>query len=464
MISFDALASRVRAFADEHSLASGGTAVLAVSGGADSTAMAALLLQSGLVRDAVLAHFDHRLRGEDAAARDRAAVDALGRRFDVPVVAGAWDAPRPDEASARDARYAFLLATARRHRASVVATGHTFDDQAETVLMHALRGAGLHGLAGIAPSRPWPFAVTDDVVPVLVRPLLALRRDETRALCLALGLAFVDDETNAVPARTRTRIRLELLTRAEAASPAVRATLWRLARDARLAATAIDAAVAHAIVSAHAGAGVVLSRPALATLQRDAAPFAVRLALVRLLGDARDFERRHYALLAGSAAVATGATFMLPRGVVATFDADALLLSVGAPAVPTIAPDVALPLPWSGPIGGWEIEVRRVAGTVSVGGTVFSAPADAVVRGRRPGDRIRLRGHSRKLQDDFVDRKLPRRLRECVPVIASGADVWWTPFAHADLTERGGRYSVRARPREGMAAAGFLDLAGARPR
>ena len=96
------------------------------------------------------AHFDHGLRGEEAAAGDRAAVEALCARYGIELEVGAWDAPARGEAAAREARYAFLRDVAATRGIDVIATGHTADDQAETVVLHAARGAGLHGLRGMA--------------------------------------------------------------------------------------------------------------------------------------------------------------------------------------------------------------------------------------------------------------------------------------------------------------------------
>jgi len=146
-----------------------------------------LAAAAGLVVTAV--HVDHGLRpgSEVEAGVVRAAADGLGTAFRSERVVVA---PGPNlEARARAARYGVLPAD--------VLTGHTADDQAETVLLNLVRGAGLDGLAGIAPGPR--------------HPILALRRHETRALCLALGLTPVDDPSNADPAHRRNRVRHELL-------------------------------------------------------------------------------------------------------------------------------------------------------------------------------------------------------------------------------------------------------------
>jgi tRNA(Ile)-lysidine synthase len=158
----------------------------AVSGGADSLALLVLAVESGCRVTAV--HVDHGLRPGSAGEADvvRAAADRWGAAFRgvrAPVE------PGPNlEARARVARYAALPAA--------VLTGHTADDQAETMLLNLLRGAGLDGLAGMDPRS---------------RPLRRLRRCETRALCEALGLEPVEDPTNRDSAFRRNRIRHELL-------------------------------------------------------------------------------------------------------------------------------------------------------------------------------------------------------------------------------------------------------------
>ena len=434
-----AIEGRVRAFAGRHmSSLADARVVVGASGGADSAAAVALLCEAGLIdrRRAVVAHFDHRLRGEADAAADLEAVCALCRRYGIELVTGEWASPVVGEAAAREARYRFLRETAAKHGARVVITGHTSDDQVETVLMHALRGAGLHGLAGMAAVSRLPGEPTSGVE--VWRPLLWVSREETRAYCAARGLGYVDDPSNEDRAFLRNRIRLDVLPRIERAAPRVRSTLLALASAAREGVVAFEEAAADALVAATVADGgeVMLSRRVLRELPAEVVPYAYRLGLVRLLGDARDFDRRHYARLARAAFAATGSMFELPRGVVATVDAEAIVLSVGAPGAPTIAMDFVVPLPYVGAAGAWSIEVApvRARAPAAVSGEgealVLPLPPDAVVRGRRPGDRVLLRGGGhKKLQDVYVDAKVPRRERESAPVIALGGDVLWTPLA-----------------------------------
>ncbi|MEN9505955.1 MAG: tRNA lysidine(34) synthetase TilS [Actinomycetota bacterium] len=158
----------------------------AVSGGADSLALLVLAVSAGC--DVTVVHVDHQLRPDSSA--DARVVERAAVRFGVPVEihrVRVIDGPNL-EARARTARYRVLPAD--------VLTGHTADDQAETVLLNVLRGAAIDGLAGIRASR---------------RPLLGLRRFDTRRLCSAHGLEVVHDQTNDDPRFARNRVRHELL-------------------------------------------------------------------------------------------------------------------------------------------------------------------------------------------------------------------------------------------------------------
>jgi tRNA(Ile)-lysidine synthase len=184
--------------------ASEGPLPLAVSGGADSLALLVLAAHTG--QDVVAIHVDHGLRPGSAveAAVVAAAAARYGAAFESRTVAVAFG---PDlEARARRARYDVLPAG--------VLTGHTMDDQAETVLLALLRGAALDGLAGMQAERPAGrepprgFAGTGRSPR---RPLLGLRRAETAALCASEGLSPVADPTNSDPRFRRNRVRAEVL-------------------------------------------------------------------------------------------------------------------------------------------------------------------------------------------------------------------------------------------------------------
>ena len=205
------IVEKVRAFAQENELfAPGQRLCAAVSGGADSMALLRLLLRIQPVfgYELTACHVNHGLRGEPAD-RDEAFVRAECARLNVPLRVfhpadvGAAVPAHPGEDWARKLRYACFDAL-RAGGIDAVATAHTATDQTETLLFRLARGAGLHGAAGIRPSRPG-----------FCRPLLCLTRAETEQVCTACGQRWVTDETNASDVYARNRLR-------HAALPALR--------------------------------------------------------------------------------------------------------------------------------------------------------------------------------------------------------------------------------------------------
>lgn len=184
--------------------------VVAVSGGPDSVALLRTLhtvkQSAGGAGELIVSHYNHRLRGGDSDA-DAAWVASLCESLGVQCEVGA--APRPgadtSEQSARDARYAFLRAVAERVGARYLVTGHTADDQVETVLMRLLRGTGIAGLAGVPAQRALGDSLT------VVRPLLACTRSQVVDELERLGQPYRVDATNADPRFTRNRVRHTLL-------------------------------------------------------------------------------------------------------------------------------------------------------------------------------------------------------------------------------------------------------------
>ncbi|HEU4595048.1 MAG TPA: tRNA lysidine(34) synthetase TilS [Pyrinomonadaceae bacterium] len=220
--------------------------VVAVSGGADSTALLLCLdelLKAGRLKlRLTVAHLDHGLRGE-RGAEDALWVEGLARALGHEFVTGRaalgeteGAAARRDnlEQAARRARYEFLARVAREARARAVLAAHTLDDQAETVLLRLLRGSGAEGLGGIRPERV--LEVEGQVL--LLRPLVAwARRAETEAFCRARGVEPRADEMNADERFARVRVRRTLLPLLETFNPRVAETLARtaelLSEDAR---------------------------------------------------------------------------------------------------------------------------------------------------------------------------------------------------------------------------------------
>lgn len=205
------------------------TVLAAVSGGADSVAMLRAMhaTKGGGAGRICVAHFNHRLRG-DASDDDARFVQELAASLDLACEPGEAEPGALDaggdgiEAAAREVRYEFLRTTAERLGARYVVTAHTADDQAETILHRIVRGTGVRGLAGMARARP-----LGDVS--LIRPMLAIRRNEVVEYLDALNQPFREDASNADLKFTRNRIRAELLPLlTERFNPAVVDALLRL--------------------------------------------------------------------------------------------------------------------------------------------------------------------------------------------------------------------------------------------
>ncbi|UWF77752.1 MULTISPECIES: tRNA lysidine(34) synthetase TilS [Microbacterium] len=258
-------------------LPAGSTVIVALSGGADSLALAAATAfeARGLGLEVVSVTVDHGLQPGSAdaaatAARNAAALGIRSRVERVEVVAGADGL----EAAARDARYAALRRAASADRAPVL-LGHTLDDQAETVLLGLARGSGAASLQGMAPVRE-----DEDGVRWL-RPLLSVRRAVTRAFCAASGLESWEDPHNADPRFARVRVRERVMPVLEAElGPGIAEALARTAEQLREDAEAFDEMIHETIedIVEHAEAGISVSAAALA-----ANPAALRNRIIRLV-------------------------------------------------------------------------------------------------------------------------------------------------------------------------------------
>jgi tRNA(Ile)-lysidine synthase len=428
---------RVRRFMDEHDLwPANDRLVAAVSGGPDSTALLLVLHRLAKRRqlNITVAYFDHQLRGQAAAREERRAVEALARSLDLPLLSGGADVrseakrdKRSLEDAARRARYAFLADAASQAGANAVATGHTASDQAETALLHLLRGAGLQGLAGMAPGARWPFAGHDDLT--LLRPLLCLTRGETRAYCDAAGAQPVEDESNRSSAYRRNRVRHELLPALERFNPRIEDALVRLAASARDDASYVESVVSGAIEPREDG--LQLAREQLSVWPASLRRQALRLALQRLADDGDGFSARHVTALERLVLKGrTGDHLDMPQGLKADLTRDALVMQDAAPGSPVL-PDLAVRLTVPGEA---RIGVLIVGAGLEAPRDAVSAVADATavgealtVRGRRPGDRMQPlgMGGTKKLQDILVDAHIARHERDSIPVFENEHGIVW---------------------------------------
>lgn len=209
------------------------TGIVAISGGPDSVALTHLLSKTFASSQMVLAHVNHQLRGEESDA-DEMFVQNLAKslglackttRIDVADIA---ERERDNlENIARRERYAWLTQVAKEQNANWVATGHTADDQAETVLLRLIRGSGVTALSGIAETR----SLGENMA--LIRPLLAVRRQDLLDYLHAGKIAFRIDSSNQDPRFTRNRLRRDLVPLLHQYNPAIVDVLCRLADQAQ---------------------------------------------------------------------------------------------------------------------------------------------------------------------------------------------------------------------------------------
>jgi tRNA(Ile)-lysidine synthase len=394
-----------------------------LSGGADSVCLVHALVQH-LGTDRVEAlHVHHGLRA--AADEDevfcRGLCEALGVRLHVERVE--VDRTGSLEARAREARYAAAESVRRQEGLDLVATGHTASDQVETVLYRLASSPGRRALLGMAPLRDR-----------IVRPLLEVSGDDTRAYCREAGLGWREDETNQDPSPARNRLRLEVIPALREIHPAVEANVLATAAQLRDEQQVLEQAVDEAL--ARAGAG---GHPPTVEVARLASepPALRRLILQRLAESAageslplrpdriREIERLAERGGSGVAELGGGVRAVAEYGVV-RFLRDP---GAGPPAA------AALPVPGNCRFGPWE--VRAEPGPLPAAGDVGSLDEPVLDAGRlaetltvrawRDGDRMQPLGlvGTKSLQDVFSDRKVPRSLRRSLPVVVSGDEIAW---------------------------------------
>jgi tRNA(Ile)-lysidine synthase len=427
----------------------GARVVAAVSGGADSVALAHLLAElsrAGAVTLVGLAHLDHRLRGAEST-RDREFCSTLAASLGVPfesdeidVLGEARRRGESVEQAARSLRYAFLERARLRLDADLVAVAHTRDDQAETVLLRILRGTGTRGLAAILPLR-------DRVV----RPLLDLRREDLLRYLEQHGCSWVEDSTNQDRRILRNWIRHELLPFiASRTGEGITDVLARTADIAREDEALLDrlAADAERRLDRQSPDGRALDGVGLGL-----EPPAVARRVVRRVLESEGGSPAVWAHVAAALELAAKGA----PGSVRAGGCDVELSAAGGvlyfrvPRSPGhVSPVQAQELPVPGtvelPESGLRLRAERreledVGGFAAVchgGPTRAVIPATTVaaglfVRAWRPGDALQPMGLSgrKKVQDLFVDRKVPRAMRHSVPIVtaADGQIVWVTGHA-----------------------------------
>ncbi len=458
---------RVAAALERASLA-GATLVVGVSGGADSSALLYSLhhLRESLRLSLHVAHLNHDFRGEEAD-EDARFVEALARELDLPFSVEKQDPTAYQsenrissfELAAREMRYRFLAEVAERVGAPAVAVGHTSDDLAETLLLHILRGAGLHGLQGMTESAPWPWPTGLDT-PTIFRPLLETSKTETVEYCNELGRSYRQDSGNLLFKFTRNRVRQQLMPLLAAEyNPRVQDALVRLANTASLDLDYLESELERVweelLAPARTGDGtrgqssaVTLLRVAFDNLHPALKRLALRRAYVAVKGDARRLGENHLRTMTEFASPhqAPG-NIDLPGGISLRLSTDGISLTRSDTTAecpfPVLEDAHHLPL---GAItstnsvyfvGEWQVVLEPLKASEIPDlrqpdhFTAYFDPAvmgsSLIVRKREEGDRFQPLGMTemKRLHNFFIDSKVPREWRDRVPLLVGDQGIAW---------------------------------------
>ena len=363
----------------------GDRVIVACSGGPDSVALlfALYLLKDKLRIHLAAAHFNHLYRGEEGY-RDERHVREFCRRYDIPLTVGRGEVivgQKGLEAAARDARYAFL-----RSLPGKIATAHTADDNAETVLLHLVRGTGLKGLGGIPP-------VNGNVI----RPLLSVTQQEVEDFCAEWSLDFVTDSTNPTDKFLRNRLRHHVMPLLKRENPQFAVNASAMALRLRQ-----DADCLSQMAEAETMDVEQLRKLHPALRSRCLENFLKRSGV-------REPEASHIAQAESLVFSPKPSAFArFPGGI--TIARNYGLLEVRREGEEL--PAVELPVPGSVIWGDYRI----TASLDGEGMLVFPA-GPITVRSRRSGDTIRLSGGTKSLKKLFIDRKIPAAQRGRIPVL-----------------------------------------------
>lgn len=446
-VCVQSLQEALLAYIRKHRLLAPGDRVgIAVSGGADSVALLRLLLELrhdlGIVISAV--HFNHKLRGADSEEDERF-VAGLAQQHRLEFHRASGDVAQHAaeerlslETAARNLRYRYFRSLLVEGKLTRIATAHTLDDQAETVLLKMVRGSGTRGFAGIYPQLSVASSqFSQQKIPAIVRPLLAVRRKDLEAYLGTIGQTWREDQSNRDLRHARNRVRQEILPRLEQdLNPAVREVLAETAEIARAEEEFWQKEVRQLLEPAwqpKADQGA-LQASALRSL-----PLALQRRLVRATAETLGLrlEFRHVeeilSLLAkepepgGSAVLPDGWTVSLHRGE----------LRFGRAAAPATYPDYEFRLALPGMVEVPPTRSRFEAIVVQGNAAGVYNPEHLLdrtrlgrelrVRNWRPGDRF-WPTHTKapkKIKELLQERHLTGPDRKLWPVVVSGADVIW---------------------------------------
>ncbi|MCH7800947.1 MAG: tRNA lysidine(34) synthetase TilS, partial [Chloroflexi bacterium] len=431
----------------------GARLVVAVSGGPDSLALLYALHELASEIGVALhgAHLNHNLRGADSDA-DAAFVQQTFRSLDIPCTVEEADVSAfraaqkiSLEDAARRLRYDFFARVVNQQSADCVALGHTSDDQAETVLLHLIRGSGLAGLRGMDYRSEVEYSGQRMS---LLRPLLGISRQETTEFCRALKLQPRLDASNLSTEFSRNRVRLEILPQMEVINPAVKDSLVRLshsvARDYSYLQSEVES-VLDSVIGFHNGI-VQIDRTTFADLAPAIQHHLIRRAVLMAKSDLIDLTQYHVEEMVRLMSGQPGKFLSLPGGLqfLVSYDVAFISLNDQAPCpLPELTGRTRLQVPGETRIGNWLVKTSIVE---HGGSERQSSPRmqsvdsrlkyterfavlddELLVRTREAGDRFQPLGMSgaKKLQDFMVDAKIPRHWRDRVPLVVTPKGIAW---------------------------------------
>ena len=378
--------------------------VCAVSGGADSVALlfGMYLLREKFQLEVAAAHFNHRLRGAESDG-DETFVREFCAGYRIPLTVGSGDiqpGKKGLEAAAREARYGFL-----RSLPGKIATAHTADDNAETVLMHLLRGTGLKGLGGIAP-----------VNGQIIRPMLDITRQEVEAFLEEYHLPHREDSSNAADAFLRNRIRHNVMPLLTAENPGFSLGVSAMARRLRQDEDYLQSQLESEL-------------PTVSRL-RQMSPALQGRYLERFLkqNGIPEPEQSHIGAARGLLCTdKPSARMNFPGGVTIARDYDRLTV-LSAQTAPSKS---QVPVPGAAELPQWGIRVSCAKAPNGGFGVCIHGPLQ--VRSREPGDAIRLSGGTKSLKKLMIDRKISAPQRNRIPILADDTGVLWAGQFGANL-------------------------------
>ena len=393
--------NKLSSFMDRYGMTRPGDKVVcAVSGGADSMALlwAMYIMRDKLQIQLSAAHFNHRLRGEESD-RDEAFVRDFCAGYHIPFIAGSGQVvtgAKGLEAAARDARYAFL-----RNLPGKIATAHTADDNAETLLMHLVRGTGLRGLGGISP-----------VNGQLIRPMLVVTRREVLAFLEEYSIPHIEDSSNAGDDFLRNRLRHHVMPLLKKENPSLSQNLSAMALRLRQ-----DEAALESVANQEKTNSVSVLR----TLEP-----GIRIRVLNgILLDAgvKEPEAENIGALEKlvfSEKPSAKASF--PNGVTITRSYDTLEICNGAEQISQR--ELTCPGVTDFPELGFRIVCRpNESDSKTIDSFAVIPNGKLIVRSRISGDTLRLYGGTKSLKKLLIDKKIPAFRRALIPVIADAEGV-----------------------------------------